>query len=138
MTNGVVPLLSTITIRCLSGSPTVEEVWAKLGEGNDGITILCSTLGVYLAKLADASPFDHFYEMMVQLILKGRAEIARREGNGEVLDLAFAESLIPICFKLKSAPIGRAASRLLLREKMAFAMVPPTQNRPVKSQAMLC
>ena len=121
----------------LSGAPTVEEVWAKLGEGNNGISILCSTLGVYLAKLADASPFDYFYEMMVQLILKGRAEIARREADGEVLDLAFAESLIPVCFKLKNDAIGRVASRLVLREKMAFAMVPPTQNRPVKSQALL-
>ena len=55
----------------LTGNPTVEEVWAKLGEGPDGITILCSTLGVYLAKLADASPFDRFYEMMVRLILQG-------------------------------------------------------------------
>ena len=51
--------------------------------------------------------------------------------------MAFLESLIPTCFKLKSKAIGRAASRLLLREKMAFAMVPPTQNRPVKSQALL-
>ncbi|TCL74441.1 VapE domain-containing protein [Rhizobium sp. BK251] len=112
----------------------MEAVWAILSEGPDGITIEPSRLCKYLTEIADRARFDLFYEQRVELVLEGRAEIARRGGD---IDLALLDQMLAKVLRMKQTPVLSASSRMLWRDFLAYQFVPPTQNRAVKPQGMV-
>ena len=121
----------------LSGAPTLEALWAMISEGPDGITIDPTRFCKYLTEIADRSRFDLFYEQRVELVLEGRAEITRREADGEVLGLPLIEQVISTVLKLDQTDVTAASSRMLWRDFIAYQFVPPTQHRAVRPQGMV-